>query len=173
MNYTNGTVKTINGGAIGSLGNASAGTWTVAKTVTDVLSYHKASGADTAVLLLPLSSFIETNSAADTKIESITFHYSIGTAAVSAVAAEAHIVAFNATTNVPAATTVTLDGTGSETFGKTVASHAITLYPDDDTDLEFGPNEQVNVELSITPVTSTAYTFELNAVTVVYSKVLN
>ena len=169
-NYSAPRTLLLSGAALGAVATASAGTWAVA-TSSGVMSYDKTSGADTATLEFSLNGFLPTATNADTVIDSITYNYTIGTAAVASITSELHITADNATTNVPAATTYALAGTGSDSFGKTAATHKVTLYPSSTT--AFGEGNQLNLEMIITKSESDAYTFKLNYISIEYREVYN
>ena len=169
-NYSAPRTIMLSGAALGAVATASAGTWAAA-TSSGVMSYDKTSGEDTATLEFSLSQFLPTAKNADTIIDSITYNYTIGTAAITSITSELHITNDNATTGVPAATTYALAGTGSDSFGKTATTHKVTVYPSSTT--TFGDGNQLNLEMILTPVTEAAYTFKLNYISIEYREVYN
>lgn len=118
-------VKMLSAKAFVGLDLDGTATWTLAKS-SDILSYNKTPGDSAPAFEIPLTDYFSQDELVGTTIDKVVIHYNVTVADITTATAEFHTVAYNATTNVPAATTVAATGTLTKTAA---ATYAIELTP--------------------------------------------
>ena len=107
------------------VGKAPAGTWT-RSVASGVITYTKTAGDTAPVFEIALSDYFAQDALSGATIDKVVVHYKPTVANITSAAGEFHTVAYNATTNVPAATTIAATGTLTVTAAST---YAATLTP--------------------------------------------
>ena len=85
-------------------------------------------------------------------VDNVVLHYSVATKDMTALAAEFHEVAYNATTNVASSTLIAASGTLTKTAG---ATYAVTLTPA--TELKSQQNSIAQLEITSTTQDTTVF----------------
>lgn len=130
-------------------GYASAGTWTMTKA-SDMWHLLKTAGDNAPVFEIPISDYLPQDALYGTTIDKVTIHYNVTVADITTTGAEFHTIAYNATTNVPAATTVAATGTLTKTKD---ATYAIDLTPA--TTIKVDQDTAVNLEVTLSGAATT------------------